>query len=272
MKKRMSILMILLIAGLVPAAVTLAFTAYSGSYMWYSGRGNNLEHILTSQQFTLPETAPILSFWTWYDMEPGQDVGSVEVSTDGGATWAGLEGNLTVIVDNWWPVLNGNSGGWVETTYDLEPYRGISVMLRFRYVTNDSKVSTGWAIDDISVTGGFFDDVESGPGDWSATGWVIVAEVLEDLDDMVDALAEEVNALVDNGTLNKGQGHALTTTLDKAKSKLTQGNTKAAINQLEAFINQVGAFIKSGILTEEKGQQLIDMAQEIIDSSGWIQK
>lgn len=78
------------------------------------------------------------------------------------------------------------------------------------------------------------------------------------------SLVNDVNAVVSQGTLNQGQGDALTSKLDAAVQKLDQGNGNAARNQLQAFINQVNALMNSGSLSAQQGQTLIDAATNII--------
>jgi polyhydroxyalkanoate synthesis regulator phasin len=94
--------------------------------------------------------------------------------------------------------------------------------------------------------------------------------VLTTPEEHIDWLIDEVEDLVTEGTLNEGQGNALASKLENALKSLAKGNTKAAINQLRAFITPVDAFVRSGKLTEEEGQDLIDAAQAAIDllSSG----
>ena len=82
----------------------------------------------------------------------------------------------------------------------------------------------------------------------------------------IKILIEDVDKLVDAGTLNPGQGNALSVKLEGVLKKLESGNTKAASNQLGAFINQVNAMITSGILASEEGQPLIDLAQRVMAS------
>ena len=79
-----------------------------------------------------------------------------------------------------------------------------------------------------------------------------------------ESLVNNVNALVSQGTLNQGQGNALTSKLDAALKKMDQGNGNAARNQLQAFINQVNALMNSGSLSAAQGQALIDAAINII--------
>jgi immune inhibitor A len=70
---------------------------------------------------------------------------------------------------------------------NLTPYAGTTITLRLRHATDAGFLERGWFADDFSVTQDgtvvWSDDVESGPGDWTATvetftttsgaGWVI---------------------------------------------------------------------------------------------------
>jgi len=83
-----------------------------------------------------------------------------------------------------------------------------------------------------------------------------------------DDLIDDIQDLLDDGTLNGGQVNALISKLQTIIDKLNKGQTNAACNQLGAFINQVTAFINGGTLTSAEGQPLIDAAQAIKDSAG----
>ena len=80
----------------------------------------------------------------------------------------------------------------------------------------------------------------------------------------VNELIEAVQKLIDNGTLNGGQGNALLSKLENVLEKLAKGNTNAAANQLGAFINQVEDFVNEGILTAEQGDALIKPASILV--------
>jgi hypothetical protein len=73
-----------------------------------------------------------------------------------------------------------------------------------------------------------------------------------------------IQALVNQGVLNQGQGNSLITKVNGAIQKMDQGNNNAARNQLQAFINEVNALMNSGTLTAAQGQPLIDAANNII--------
>ncbi|MEO0079085.1 MAG: hypothetical protein ABIK44_00185, partial [candidate division WOR-3 bacterium] len=44
---------------------------------------------------------------------------------------------------------DGSSSGWVEENFDLGPFRGQTVQLRFRFISDYNTVAEGWYIDDF---------------------------------------------------------------------------------------------------------------------------
>jgi len=82
----------------------------------------------------------------------------------------------------------------------------------------------------------------------------------------INELIDMVQALVDDGALNDGQGNALISKLENVLDKLDRGNTNAAVNQLGAFINQVEDFIYEGVLTTEQGNPLIKVATVLVEA------
>jgi predicted extracellular nuclease len=82
----------------------------------------------------------------------------------------------------------------------------------------------------------------------------------------INELIAMVQVLVDDGTLNHGQGNALISKLENVLAKLARGNTNAAANQLGAFINQVEDFIYEGVLTAEQGNPLIKVATVLVEA------
>jgi hypothetical protein len=91
----------------------------------------------------------------------------VQVSTNGGRSWRSLRGNLTTtatdataapIMRSNVPGLTGRSGGgrlpvWTTATYDLAQYRGRTVLLAFRFVSDPRLAFPGWWIDDVRLGG-----------------------------------------------------------------------------------------------------------------------
>ncbi len=147
--------------------------------------GRNLD-IYVPEMATLAEgTATSLDFRSYFDIEWDYDYGFVMVSTDGGETFTSLaseNGYTTPAAQN--PNANlcqatyGNgvtgTGGaydggtapvdrvlgiygdpsFVADSYDLTPYAGQEVVIRFSYATDPALARPGWFIDDLSVTAG----------------------------------------------------------------------------------------------------------------------
>ena len=78
-------------------------------------------------------------------------------------------------------------------------------------------------------------------------------------------LRDLVQALIDGGELNLGQGYALLSKLDAIRRDLADRDIEAAAGLLKAFIDEVQVFVSAGILTVAQGQPLIDDAQNTID-------
>lgn len=160
--------------------------AYSGKYQWYSHRGDDSNTRLTHAfDLTAVESAT-LQYWTWYDIETDWDYGYVEISTDGGETWTILQTPHSATSNPsgnaYGPGYTGSSGGtpaWIEEKLDISTYAGQEVLIRFEYVTDDAVNRPGWTIDDVSIPEiGFYDDMESGPGEWIAEGFVLMDNIL----------------------------------------------------------------------------------------------
>ena len=79
----------------------------------------------------------------------------------------------------------------------------------------------------------------------------------------IQGIKDLVNALVGAGRLNAGEATSLNSKLDASAGKLTGGNTTPGCNILEAFVREVEAKIRSGELTQEEGDSLIDAAHNV---------
>ena len=149
---------------------------------WWSGKGD-LKTTTLTRDVTLP-AGSVLTFWTWYDMEPGYDYGYVEVRPAGGE-WHAVAGSITTEDDPYlanqghgitgpssW--VAGGEEGSVPATFDLSAFTG-SVQLRFRYVTDTAVSGDGWSWSDLAVRAAgetvFADDGSSAQGGWQADGW-----------------------------------------------------------------------------------------------------
>jgi len=143
---------------------------HSGSYAWYSHDDYGDQDTTLNRTFNLTGvTRANLTFWHWYHTEYGYDGGRVEVNN--GAGWAPITPEGGYPDSSYWgDDYSGQSDGWQQATFNLTEYAGQSINMRFRYAGDGSVNYIGWYIDDISISEiGFFDDVESGMGDWIAS-------------------------------------------------------------------------------------------------------
>jgi immune inhibitor A len=161
---------------------------HSGTYQWWSNRGDDSDMTLTRTFDLTGVDEAELQFWTWYDIEADWDFAYVEVSTDGGQTWDILPGRYTTTENksgnSFGHAWTGTSGGgekaqWVQEEVDLSAYAGRVIDVRFEYVTDDAVNRVGLLVDDIAIPAiGYYDDVEAGNGEWQATGFARIDNVL----------------------------------------------------------------------------------------------
>ena len=183
--------------ALLGADVTIEFTGSqvvplignetrSGDYQWWAVRGDEGDATLT-RAFDLSglQTAT-LEAWMWYDLETDYDYAYVQVSTDGGASWEILANEHTTASNpsgnSYGPGFTGLSGkgsepAWSLETFDLTPYAGQPVLVRFEVVTDESVNHPGLCLDGIAVPElGYADDAESDSGGWLAEGWLRITD------------------------------------------------------------------------------------------------
>ena len=104
-------------------------------------------------------------------------------------------------------------------------------------------------------------DNERGPGFFT----ISFATQPINLYDFIISLIGDVEQLMDDGSLNKGQGNALIVKLEHALDRLANDRLKAATSAFYAFSNQVDAFVRGGVLRHEDGQDLLDQVNYIIE-------
>ncbi len=105
----------------------------------------------------------VFSFWHTYNYENFYDGGVIELSTDGGTSWADIGGlitsgngyNTTLSSGNPMGAREAWSGGSIgameEVTVDLSSYDGEAVNIRFRIGCDYSVGGVGWYIDDVTL-------------------------------------------------------------------------------------------------------------------------
>ena len=88
------------------------------------------------------------------------------------------------------------------------------------------------------------------------------------VEEQLRLVIRDVEALVDAGALNRGNGNALIVKLRAAIASLQRGRDNAAENQLGAFLNQVDAFEQAGKLTPEQAGELRGWVEAALDCIG----
>jgi immune inhibitor A len=158
----------------------------SDEWAWWSNKGDASDSRLT-RQFDLGAitagTPITMSVTMWWDIEENYDYGYVLASRDG-QKWTILSGEYTSTANpagnSFGPGYTGqsNSGdqspGWVTEQFDLSPYAGEQIQLRFEYVTDDAINAGGWLIDDLRIPAlGYVDDFDNGAEGWQSEGWLL---------------------------------------------------------------------------------------------------
>jgi immune inhibitor A len=157
-----------------------------GRYQWWSNRGDEADTTLTRAFDLSGLDQATLEAWMWHDLETDYDYAYVEVSADKGQTWTLLANEYTTTTNpsdnSYGPALTGISGNgatpqWIRQTFDLSPYAGEPVLIRFEVITDDTVNHPGLCLDGISIPElGYSDDAEQGDDGWQARGWVRVAD------------------------------------------------------------------------------------------------
>lgn len=116
---------------------------------------------------------PIFRFFHDYDTQRGFDAGTVEFSSNGGATWVNANPYLfknpfTGKVDYSTFTLpnirgfSGRSNGFIQTFADLSEFRNTDFKFKFRFGANATGPSRNipWSVDNIEILDAFFYDSE----------------------------------------------------------------------------------------------------------------
>jgi immune inhibitor A len=176
----------------LPAKTVNMADPHSGENMWWSGNDQDWADNRLTRTIEVPNSANAkFSMWNNYVIEDEWDYGFVEISTDGGNTWAEQKvfdaaGNEVSTPDDYGDPndrlkdfgnkkygLTGDSHGWRNDFVNLAPFAGDTIQLRLRYATDLTFLERGWFADDFAVMDGatavWTDDVESGDNGWTNT-------------------------------------------------------------------------------------------------------
>ncbi len=145
-------------------------SGHSGTKVWATKLAGNYSNSSNSRLETdgidlYSVSQATLTFWSWYSFEGTStfyDGGNVKASLDGGPF------NLITPVDGYDGTIStsnaaipgeqgftGPSTGnfWHQEVFDLTPYAGHKVQLRFHFGSDGSVTYPGWYIDDLTVVG-----------------------------------------------------------------------------------------------------------------------
>lgn len=142
------------LAGWVTGGWSYTASGFSGGG-YNGGSAHASTHTLQMERpITVDATTDTLQFRISYSVEPNYDYGYVDVSTDGGAIWTTVQGNITTTANptgnNRGHGFTGSSGGWVNATFPLTAYLGQEIMLRIAYITDGAVLGTGMTVDDLN--------------------------------------------------------------------------------------------------------------------------
>lgn len=160
----------------LPKKTNVLNTPAEGEFEYFGGKGDEVDNkMVTTVDLTEAKDAT-LDFDAWYNIEQDWDFAMVQVSTDGGDTWASLSSDRTTdvihpdgypeIKDNL-PGYTGTSNGWVHETISLSEYVGQEIQLQFRSMSDWATNLDGFFADNVEVTADgnevFFDGAEGEP-------------------------------------------------------------------------------------------------------------
>jgi len=147
-----------------PAGVLINH-AYSSPNVWGTNLagdyGPNMQEFLYSPFFNFQNvTNATLKFRHWYLTDNQQDGMQVQVSVNGGISWSTLGFYNDPFGSNWYNTItsgmhyfSGSSVGWEESSMSLATFNNSPnpIQFRFRFFSNSSGESEGWALDDFSI-------------------------------------------------------------------------------------------------------------------------
>ncbi len=152
----------LLVAGICAADET--------NYYYYSGTGNNIDHIMYKELDLENCSTATLNFSTKYDIEETGDF-AIAFLTLNFSPLYGLEGKI-----------NGTEDDWIDKSYDISTYKGFKY-IGFNYQTDTSGIGgEGFYVDNIIITvdGETILDDDGTNESWKLDGFTRVSEPVHD--------------------------------------------------------------------------------------------
>lgn len=150
--------------------------AHSGQHVFFVADSlpTQDQRLTLSDPIALPGSTPVLlSFWHQFDTQSGSDGGVLEYSNDSGTSWFDiLEGDGSSIPANPGRFIQGGYnepamsagpingraawsgllGNYSEVLVNLDDFAGESLLLRWRFGSDETVPGLGWWLDDVSLS------------------------------------------------------------------------------------------------------------------------
>lgn len=158
-------------------------TPPSGGFFWWAYPADEVDATLTRTIDLTNESAAILEFDAWYDLEQDYDYAGVAISTDGGCTWRTIVGTGTTdanpIGQNPGHAWTGRSGGgtsprWTPVRFDLGAATGRIATVRLFQINDQAFHRGGLAIANLRLTTDRGGSIAS-DADWQPRGFLMTA-------------------------------------------------------------------------------------------------
>lgn len=238
---------------------------------------------------------------TWWDRtygEVGPDYGfSIVLTDDGGYAIGGFTYNYGAVWGDAWIVHIDADGNYLRSEiYGGDGQEGMASLVKcagggyalgtftYNYDTNSYDFwlltfSDSWEVTGSEMFGTpdynyFWSMIQTDSRGFAMVGWsgmgitdvllVLVPSAQDETGDIID----EVDDLVDSGDLDDGLAESLNAKLEAVILLLNSDDPRrinAARKLLISFIKQVDALVRSGQLSVEDGNQLIALAEEVLD-------
>lgn len=199
--------------------------AYSGTYAFWSNKGDESDMTLTQEFDFSGVTAPIqITYRTWYDLEEDYDFAYLAASTDG-KSWQILNTpsctTNNVSGNSYGCGYNASTNGWIEESVDLNQFAGKKVQLRFEYVTDAAVNGEGLLLDDVAIPAiNYFSDFEQDNGGWQPAGFVRIENALPQTY-RISIIKQGASTTVENLTLDAGQSGSIPLTIGSGVDSVT---------------------------------------------------
>jgi len=140
---------------------------FAGSHFYFAG-GSDFDNTMT-RSLALPSGAA--SVTAKVRIQTNTDWDYVYLTVDGESVATNLSSLWNPRGQNLGHGITGSTGGaWIDLTADLSAFAGRIVTLGFRYVTGTHEAGTGFAVDQIAISGQPVDGAEIDPG-WTFKGF-----------------------------------------------------------------------------------------------------